>query len=327
MNVYIQCSIWNNEVWPDMRTPLTLHHLEAFVRVADTSSFSRASEILHVSQPALSRTIKSAEEVLRARLFDRDTRNVRLTAAGSELLPIARRVLSEFESSLGELAEFMSGRRGRIVVATIPSVGTSFLPAALCEFAKLHRGVEFSIKVSTTKPILDEVTAGEADFGICLQPLPDDRLRFEHLVDDEFVSLRSSGLKVPKGISGWALFREQPYIAQSTGTSIRMLTESMFRNLGMEIRPAFECESLLLSSKLVAGGLGVMAVPRLALNQMDLKGVTVSKLDQPRLVRQLGIVTRVGRTPSTASRAFLQMLKEHAKAAGTGSSRQGGDGT
>src|SRR5258706_1519836 len=126
-----------------MRTPLTLHQLEAFVRVADASSFSRASEILNVSQPALSRTIKSAEDVLRVRLFDRDTRSVRLTAAGSEFLPIARRVISEFESSLGELAEFLSGRRGRIVVATIPSIGTCFLAATLREFAKLNRGVEF----------------------------------------------------------------------------------------------------------------------------------------------------------------------------------------
>ena len=75
-----------------MRISLSVRQLEAVLRVAELHSFSEAGRVLHVSQPALSRTIQQAEDLLGARLFDRNTRNVKLTAVGDQLLPIARRL-------------------------------------------------------------------------------------------------------------------------------------------------------------------------------------------------------------------------------------------
>src|SRR6476620_11104643 len=69
---------------------------------------------LGVSQPALSRTVQQLEEVIGQRLFDRTTRSVALTPTGQELLPIAERLVAEFDSSFGELARFVAGRRGRV---------------------------------------------------------------------------------------------------------------------------------------------------------------------------------------------------------------------
>src|SRR5882672_7190477 len=176
-----------------MRIPLTLNHLEAFVHVADQGSFTKAAQILNISQPALSRAIRAAEKAVGARLFDRDTRNLRTTSAGQELLTIARRILAEFEFSLGDLAQFLMGRRGRVVVATVPSIGAAYLPTAIAAFAKTNPAVEFSIRAINTEPLLDMVASGEADFGITQQPPPDDRFHYEHLVIDEFVLLCATG--------------------------------------------------------------------------------------------------------------------------------------
>ncbi|MGH9678370.1 MAG: LysR family transcriptional regulator, partial [Candidatus Acidiferrales bacterium] len=85
-----------------MLLPLSLRQLEVFVRVAESLSFSEASKALHVSQPALTRNIQQTEHILGARLFDRDTRNVKLSTVGTELLPIARRILEEFQVACGE---------------------------------------------------------------------------------------------------------------------------------------------------------------------------------------------------------------------------------
>lgn len=293
-----------------MRMPITVQQLEAFVRVADQASFRKAAEQLHVSQPALSRTIAGAEAALGSRLFDRDTRNVNLTAAGAALLPVAKRVLQEFEVSLGELDQVISGARGRVVVATLPSIGTSLLPTALQTFAQRFPGVEVSIRVTTTGPTLEQVAAGEVDIGICLQPLPDRSFRYEHLTEDEFVLLCASDHPLArKPDCGWADFSAYPYIAQSRNTSIRMLTEGLFQQQGLLVSAKYECESLPLSGRLIAAGLGIAALPRLALDLAQLDGVAVRPLRDPVLRRRLGTVTRAGRTLSTAARNFLQIIR------------------
>jgi len=298
-----------------MRTSLTMHQLQAFVEVARVCSFRQAAEALRISQPALSRTIQGAEDALGTRLFDRDTRNVRVTPSGNELLPIARRVLSEFESSLGELAQFLDGRRGRVVVATLPSLGMAFLPEALAAYAKFQPAVEFSIHVLTTRPLLEMVNSGDADFAIGLQPPPDGRFRYDHLVDDEFALVCAEGHPLASKASwNWKVFSQYPLIAQSSSTSMRQLTDGVFQKLGLSVRMGYECGSLPLTGRLVAANLGIAALPRLTLPQLGTAGLAVRGLRGPVLERQLGIITRAGRSLSTASRNFLQLLKMHVRA-------------
>ena len=104
--------MWNN---------VSLITLRIFLRVAQTCSFSETARLEHVSQPALSRTIRLLEEQLGARLFDRDTRNVTLTAAGAQLQPIAERLISEYDLAFTDLAQALSGERGRVTVGALPS--------------------------------------------------------------------------------------------------------------------------------------------------------------------------------------------------------------
>src|SRR5665647_108318 len=88
---------------------MTIHELEVFLQIAETRNFRIAAERVHMSQPALSRTLQSAEWKLAARLFDRNTRKVELSSARHQLLPIDLRIVSEFRSSLTDLSEFIAG--------------------------------------------------------------------------------------------------------------------------------------------------------------------------------------------------------------------------
>ena len=111
-----------------MRMKLTLQQLLAFLHLAETGSFSNAALALGISQPSLSRAIRSAERTIGAQLFYRDTRHVELTPVGIELRPIARRIALEFNSEFGELAQFIEGQRGRIAIAALPSIAAIILP-------------------------------------------------------------------------------------------------------------------------------------------------------------------------------------------------------
>jgi LysR family carnitine catabolism transcriptional activator len=90
-----------------------------------------------------------------------------------------------------------------------------------------------------------------------------------------------------------------------------MLTETLFEDQGLVVHKAYECENLSLSGKLIAAGLGITALPKLALSHANTSGVVIRALHEPRLRRRLGVVTRAGRTASTAANNFLTLLKKH----------------
>jgi DNA-binding transcriptional LysR family regulator len=160
-----------------MRINPTLQQLAGFLHLARSGSFSEAARLQGVSQPALSRTVQQLEEVVGQRLFDRTTRSVALTPTGQELLPIAERLIAEFDSSFGELARFVAGLRGRVVVAALPSLAAVLLPPAIARFREGHPDVELAIMDGLSGSVLDAVDEGRADIGLTIRPNPRATLR------------------------------------------------------------------------------------------------------------------------------------------------------
>ncbi len=296
-----------------MRHHLTLQQLKAFIRVAALGNFRAAAQSLFVSQPALSRTIRIAEDLVGSRLFDRDTRHVALTAVGKELLPIARRLVGEFEGAFSELSHFMEGRSGRVTVAALPSAGVALLPQAIVAFRHERPGVEFTIQDASALPLLNSINEGSVDLGITVKPAADQRFAFEPLLSDEFVLVcRQDDVLATQPSARWSVFASRPFIASSVSSSIRPLTEAVFSQRGLAVRPAFECANIAIIGSLVAGGLGISAMPRLALRLLDPRELTAIPLRYPRLERDIGIVTRTGRSLSPAAQGFMALLKASA---------------
>lgn len=294
-----------------MRSRLTLQHLEAFVHVAELLNFRKAAEAIPISQPALSRTIQGAEEALNTRLFDRDTRNVRLTPVGAEFLPIAKRLLTEFQTSLDEVSQHLSGDRGRLVIAALPSIGAALLPEVVCDFARSAPAVRITLHAPHTQGVIDMVMDGEADFGIAMQPPSAQGIDFEHLMDDDFVLICARDhILAKQRTCEWRVFAEHPFIALSSTTSMHMLAEQVFRQLGLDISPSYQGGGLPLTGSLVAAGLGITAIPKLALPQMGDVDIQIRPLRNPVLRRSLGIITRAGRTSSMITQNFLSLLRK-----------------
>lgn len=299
-----------------MRANLTLQQLEAFVRVAGTSNFRAAAQHLHVSQPALSRTIKVVEHAIGARLFDRDTRHVALTPTGRELLPIAQRILDNVNSSLSELGQFLDGRSGHVTVASLPSAGVGLLPGAIAAFRGHYPGVQFALMEGPAEVLRAAVNDGAADFAISVRPAAEQSLKFEHLVDDPFVLLcrRDDPLAARAAVT-WSALAGRPFIASSVRSSIRPITDAAFLQRGLSVVPVLECPSVASSGALVAAGMGITALPRLALDLIKPDAqLVVVPLQRPSVARSIGLVTRIGRSLSPASRAFMDAVRARVKA-------------
>ena len=306
-----------------MAAKLGLRQLESIVAIAEHGSFSAAAQRLHVSQPALSRTVRLAEEALGARLFDRDTRRVSLTPAGTELLPIARRIVLEFSDSMGELAQFVEGRRGRVRVSALPSMAQSLLVDAVAGFTLEHPQVEFVLRADPADKVLGLIEARDIDIGLTVQPPPDGRYSYEHLRDDEFVLILRAddplALQTPPDQAlAWRVLAERRFIAASPGSNTRSATDAAFMRAGVTVRPAHEVASsnLPVIGSCVAAGLGLSVLPASTLACLNQSALVARRLVHPRMTRRVGIVALAGRTLSLATTRFCAHLRATAQPPG-----------
>ena len=289
----------------------TVSQLTAILHLAELGSFTEAAARLGVSQPTLSRTVHAAEQVLGARLFDRDTRQIGLTTFGTEFLPIARRLVHEWEGAAREVGQVVRGEVGRLTVAVLPSVAAALLPRTLAGFRTTHPGVDVRIHDGLSEPVLAMVESGRADLGITVRPPPHRRLRYRPLLSDRFC------LVGPPSYAGhgpvpWSVFEREPFIALAPASSVRTMTDAAFLQAGIAPAPLFECAQLATAGGLVAAGLGITALPLLAIELLAGHGLSVRDLVAPVLDRSIGTVARTGRRESAAVAAFLAALTAEA---------------
>ena len=294
-----------------MRARLTVHELEAFLHIADVKNFRIASEQLHISQPALTRTVKTMEGKLGVRLFDRNTRRVDLTSAGQELLPIARRIVSEFDSSLSDLSEFVAGQRGSVTIASLPSVAAALLPPAIAAYEQSHPHVVIGLHPLPAERALALLVDGTADFALSSPPLLDAAgIDYEPLLRDEFVLIcgkRDPFAKLKE--ASWSRLTERPFLASGEGTSVRRITDRVLAETGQAITPKYVSSSLALIGAMSAAGLGITAIPRMTLRLLDASELAVVPMEAPPVYRELGVLTRKDRFLSAAVTRFIDVLR------------------
>lgn len=145
--------------------------LTAFLEVAETASFTRAAERLHLSQPAISKRLKSLEDQIGQRLFDRVGRSVLLTDAGTALLPYARRMLQTIEDGRRALSQLSRTVSGRLSIGTSHHIGLHRLPPVLKRFVVDYPDVDLDLHFMDSEDACEAVLAGKLELGIVTLPL------------------------------------------------------------------------------------------------------------------------------------------------------------
>lgn len=297
-----------------MRQRLTLPQLEAFLKLEATTSFRDAALELGVSQPAFSRTIQQIETRIGVRLFDRDTRHVRLTPAGERLRPIAVQLLNDYEASFSDFEAYVDGRSGRVRIATLPSVAATLLPGAVRRFCQTHPGVTVDIWEDVGIPVHRAVEEGDADIGIAPPPSKAHSLDFRPIYQDRLVlACRSDDELASNARHDWTVFRDRPFIALSTDTGLRSLIDGAFDAADIQVDPLFNCKHPSTAAALVAASLGISVLTRLTVEQVSDPNLTWRPLDTPEASRPIGLVTCHARSLMTPARDFMRELQTEAR--------------
>ncbi|WP_430475049.1 LysR family transcriptional regulator [Thalassospira lucentensis] len=207
-----------------MLSSLNIRHMRVFVAIAEQGSFSAAAAFLGLGSPAVTATIRQFEDVTGAALFDRTTRQVSLTVTGERFLPVARRLIGDFEEALGDLDALSKGIGGKIRIAAAPSVLTRILPGVIRGFIAAHPDARLRLDELNAKDVHEAVANNEADFGIAgeWQDLPD--INFSPLFSDRFgVLCRPDHPFAQETEIAWSELADQPFVGLGPESGTRAM--------------------------------------------------------------------------------------------------------
>jgi DNA-binding transcriptional LysR family regulator len=291
------------------RINFDIQQLQAFVAVAERGSFRAAADHISLSAPALSRRIEKLESILGARLFNRTTRDVELTPLGRVFLERARTALDDLESAMLGISDIATHRGGRVTVACVPSAALYFLPGVVSSFSTQYPGIRVRVVDETMNQVLQSVISGESDFGIGFMNTLVPEIAFESIHNDPFVLAlpRSHPLAKRKHVN-WPDIAGESLIAVARTSGNRQLLDDSLTKAGLNPSFAFEVSHVATLLGMVEAGLGLAAVPRMALasTHPTLAGIA---LHQPQTVRQIGLLRRHGVELRPAAEMFHQHLR------------------
>ena len=290
---------------------ITLKHLRAFVEVARQGSFTRAAGALFVSQPALTVIINQFEEFSGLRLFDRTTRRVWLTKDGRDFLPSAERVVEEFDAAVLGLSAVAERRRGRVTLATLPSVAIRLLPGILKKFTERHPAISVHLHDSNASGVQRRVERGEVDFGIASRWEDNAELRFEALLRDRFGLVCRPDHPLAKSGEplAWSELAGYPFLGLARDTGIWPLLNGIDGLPDSVRRPLYEVANIATLEGMLQAGLGITVLPELALPRAHAPALMFRPLVGPALRREICVIRRHGRSLSPAAQRMLELIQ------------------
>lgn len=242
---------------------MTLRHLKIFVTVCDTLNMTAAAELLYMTQPAVSQAIAELEEHYEVKLFERLSRKLFLTAAGRELMGYARhmiRMSTEAERAMKSLKT-----EGILRVGASVTLGGYVLPGLVRRFQCDNPSAEITVVENNTEIIEHMAIRDEIDFGLVEGEVTSSELLAYPFMEDELVivcpldhKFARGGLIEPGELEG------EPFIIREPGSGTRKTFENAMAGCRVAWKAAWTCNNTDTIKMAVAGGIGIAALSRLA---------------------------------------------------------------
>ncbi len=244
---------------------MELHQLEYFVAVAEEASFTRAAARVHVAQPGVSAQVRRLESELGQRLLDRSGRSVRLTEAGSAVLPFARAALDAVARARLAIDELAGLVRGQVTVGMVSGCALPVLAELLAAFHKQYPGVTITLTEDNSDRLLEMLNDGRLDLALIGTAGTDgsEKISTAVLIDEELVAAVPPGHPLASaGTITIRALRDVPLVCLPPGTGVRAALDAACAAAGFAPRIVFQASALPMVVTMAAQGLGLAVVPK-----------------------------------------------------------------
>src|SRR4051794_32595375 len=276
---------------------MQLESLKMFCDVVETGSFSRAAQLNHVTQSAVSQQIRALETRYEQKLLSRSARQVTPTPAGERLFRGRKEILARFGEVENEIREQSAEVAGTTTASTIYSVGLHELQTIQKQLLKLHPKVHMRLNYRRSDQVYDDVILGAAEIGIVAYPQPragvdvlpfrEDKLAVVSAPNHPFAAKPKVAMAAVAGTGLVAFDRETP---------TRKAIDKLFRDRGFELQPVMEMDNVETIKRAVEMGLGVAVLPVASVqHEVNLKTLVARPFAEGNFSRPIGVLIRKGK--------------------------------
>ncbi len=285
---------------------MDLQQLAYFRAAARLENISRAAEQLGMTQPALSRSLARLERDVGAELFVPAGRNVRLSPAGTALLPYAERALDAMAQGRRALADLIDSDERTIALGFLHTLGAEVVPDMVRSFGENATNVRFDFVQSNTLEVRRRLIEGELDLALLSGPWDDERITWRALFQDGVVLLVPEGHRLAKRRSvALAEVANESFVSFKPGIAMRELSDELAREAGFQPQIVFEGEESGTVAGFVGARLGIAIVPAAT---APAKGTVRIRIANPPAFRTIGLAWSNGRYLSRAARTFRDFV-------------------
>jgi DNA-binding transcriptional LysR family regulator len=292
------------------------HKLKVFCTVAETKSFSKTSEIIHLTQPAVSLQIQALEEMYETKLFDRSSSKVTLTPAGEVLYKYAKDILALYVSAEKVIGEMTGLVKGSITIGAGSTIGNYLLPSVISDFRRAHPKIKVHLFVANMQRVIELLNAGNISLGLVEGDVKRQKMVVEKLISDELLVIVPTHhpWSKRKDVSIAELI-DEPFILREAGSGTRQTIEKFFARHG--ITPQNMKVSMVLGStqaikEAVENGLGVSIISRWsARKEIRFGALHTLNFKEEKMVRNFSLLTHRNSVSSHAIEEFLSYLKSY----------------
>ncbi|MEW5551036.1 selenium metabolism-associated LysR family transcriptional regulator [Peribacillus frigoritolerans] len=288
--------------------------LKVFVTVIEQKNFSRAGDILNLSQPGVSLHIRNLENELGTKLIYRSPKQVQITEPGKILYRHAKQILNHYETAKREINEFNNVVSGTMKIGASFTIGEYYLPKVLAEFATQYPMVDIQIIISNSNDVIQGIRSNKLDIGLIEGETDYKDIEVMPFMNDEMIVVvpPDHPLSQMDLIEG-NMLQNQIWVLREQGSGTRTYSDKLLGSLELNIKKTFIFTSIQGVKEAVMAGLGIALLSRLTV-QKELKSneLKTFHLKNEPLIRPFSIVKKLDFEASKAMELFLRKVEEFA---------------
>jgi len=293
---------------------MQIESLKVFCDLAETESFTKAAQINHVTQSAVSQQISSLERLFKSLLIERSKKHFRLTREGQVLYDYSKQVIQTYEALQSKLQQVKEIISGTIRVATIYSVGLHDLPPYIKKFLKAYPTVNVHVEYRRANQVYEDVIGNVVDLGLVAYPVRDYKLEIYPLRKDPLVlichpqhQLAKTKVLRLKNLSG------QKFIGFEPDIPTRKALDKILKDHSVHVQHVMEFDNIETVKRAVEIDAGVAIVPQgTVLQEVAKQTLAQVALDDGEFYRPLAAIYKKNKVLSPAMKEFLGVLKSEA---------------
>jgi DNA-binding transcriptional LysR family regulator len=287
---------------------MELRQLQMFTEVAKQRSITKAAEVLHLSQPALSKSIMALEEELGLTLIIRSNKTSDLTDGGKVVLEYAQKMTALMEEMKTTLNDMTNLTRGQLNIGLPPFIGSLFFPRVMAKFHQTYPNIELNIAEYGGARVVKSVEEGEVELGVTVLPIDEHPFHVYPIVEEEMKLLvyKDHRLAGKNEVNIRDLKREE-FIFYHEEFSLNQILMNHFQAFGFIPKILFKSSQWDLMSEMVAANLGITILPQSICNRVFNKDIKVLDL-KPTINWNLAVLTKKDRYISNAARTFIEFI-------------------